>query len=75
MSEHRHRTKRIPSGFFNQPGAEFISAVIFGNIGTVTKFNRIGYLRGYGRKGKLRMVRRGTCHDHDPDRTEPRVFS
>ena len=35
--------KSIPSGFFYQPGAEHVSAVIFSNAGTVAKFNRMGH--------------------------------
>jgi hypothetical protein len=72
--EHIRGSKRIPSGFFYQPGAESISAVLFGNTGTLPKFNRMGYLKGYGRNTGVRMFRVGTCHDPDPDAAEPAVF-
>ena len=35
---HKSEEKNIPSGFFGQPGAENVSAVLFSNGGTVAKF-------------------------------------
>jgi len=64
VSAHKDRDKEIPSGFFSLPGAEHISAVIFGNTGTVAKFNRLGYLNDHGRDADLVMIRRGVCYDH-----------
>ena len=46
--EHRWGDKVIPSGFFNQPGAENVSAVFVNNSGTISKFNRMGLLGGFG---------------------------
>lgn len=43
IDEHKAGAKRIPSGFFAQPNAENISAVLFSNTGTVAKFNRMGH--------------------------------
>lgn len=40
--------KTIPSGFFYQPDAENISAVLFSDSGTISKFNRMGKLAGFG---------------------------
>ena len=40
--------KNIPAGFFRQPGAENISAVIASNEATLTKFNRMGRIAGFG---------------------------
>lgn len=40
--------KVIPSSFFNLPFSKNISAVIFTNAGTITKFWRMGYQEGYG---------------------------
>lgn len=41
---HRWGPKEIPAGFFRLPGAENISAVIFNNSATISKFNRMGLL-------------------------------
>lgn len=42
-------TKRnIPAGFFRQPGAENVAAVLSSNAATLTKFNRMGSIAGFG---------------------------
>lgn len=46
--EHRRDDKVIPTGFFDQPGTEHISAVVFSNAGTKAKFTRMGTLAGFG---------------------------
>lgn len=38
----------IPAGFFRQPGSENVSAVIASNEATLTKFNRMGFIAGFG---------------------------
>lgn len=73
LEEHRHGDKRIPSGFFRQPDAERISAVLFCNTGTLPKFNRMGHQGEYMTKG-VRMLRWGSCYRHDPNATAPRPF-
>jgi len=73
VAEHRWGEKVIPSGFFDQPGAENISAVFANNSGTISKFNRMGLLGGFG-SGRVLMMREGTAVDHDPDALEPKVF-
>jgi hypothetical protein len=72
--EHRWKDKKIPSGFFNLPGAENISAVLFSNSATISKFNRMGKLAGFGDPSVL-MVRRGIQHDFAENATEPIGFS
>jgi len=47
LSEHRWGEKVIPSGFFEQPDSENVSAVLFSNSGTIAKFNRMGVLAGF----------------------------
>ncbi len=42
IEKHTWGDKEIPSGFFELPGAENVSAVIFSNSGTISKFNRMG---------------------------------
>lgn len=70
MLEHRTGRKMIPSGFFTQPNAENVSAVLFCNTGTVSKFNRMGHQGSY-HDPALRMVRWGSCFRHDPNSTLP----
>ena len=50
--------KTIPSGFFYQPDAENISAVLFSDSGTISKFNRMGKLAEFGDLS-VTMVREG----------------
>lgn len=40
--------KVVPAGFFRQPGAEHVSAVLANPGGTLSMFNRMGYLAGFG---------------------------
>ncbi len=73
VTVHRWGEKEIPSGFFDLPGAENISAVLFSNSGTISKFNRMGMLAGFG-SPRVVMVRRGFAVDHDPNASMPRPF-
>lgn len=73
IDEHRSGVKAIPSGFFAQPEAENISAVLFVNSGTIPKFGRMGLEAGLG-QGTVRMIRHGTCYRHDPNATLPEPF-
>jgi len=71
---HRWQEKEIPSGFFFQADAENISAVLYSNSATISKFNRMGKLAGFG-SPRVHMVRCGKCYRHDPNATEPDNFS
>ncbi|CAJ6933496.1 Uncharacterised protein [Burkholderia pseudomallei] len=73
LDEHKLGSKKIPSGFFQQPDANNISAVLFCNTGTIPKFNRMGHQGAYMTKG-VRMARWGTCYRHDPNATMPMAF-
>lgn len=53
--------KEIQSGFFLQPDTENISAVLANPSGTISKFNRIGFLAGFGDRD-IRMLRKGICY-------------
>ena len=53
--------KEIPAGFFLQPDTENISAVLANPSGTISKFNRIGFLSGFGDRD-IRMLRKGICY-------------
>lgn len=48
INDHRWGSKVFPSGYFFQPEAENISAVLFNGAGTIAKFNRIGVGGGFG---------------------------
>ena len=50
--------KTIPSGFFNRPDSENVSAVLFSESGTISKFNRMGKIAGFGDPSVL-MARGG----------------
>lgn len=74
VASHTYKGKTIPSGFFNQPDSENVSAVLFSNSATLSKFNRIGKLAGYG-NSEVKFVRMGICHDHNPNASSPKRFS
>ena len=73
VTEHRWKNKRVPSGFFDLPRSENVSAVLFSNSGTISKFERMGVVAGFGSK-RIRVFREGTVFDPDPDASEPRRF-
>lgn len=73
VGKHQHGAKQIPSGFFEQPNTEHVSAVLFSNSATISKFNRMGYLAGF-RPDNLGMIRIGSCYNHEPHATEPLPF-
>lgn len=70
---HQWNGKRVESGFFNLPGAENISAVLFSNSGTIAKFNRMGALAKFG-SPRVKLFRSGVAVNHDPDAAEPITF-
>ena len=72
VASHKHGNKEIPSGFFDLPDAENVSAVIFSNEGTLMKFNRMGFSRD--RHHGVRMVRIGLKLNFDPAATAPQAF-
>ena len=73
IKEHKWETKEIPSGFFYLPGAENISAVVFSNSGTISKFNRMGVLAGFGSR-RVVLIRKGFAMNHAPDSANPNEF-
>jgi hypothetical protein len=70
---HRWKNKEIPSGFFFLAGAEHVSAVLANPHGTMTKFNRIGFLAGHGSR-RVIMIRTGTRYRDDPNADAPLAF-
>ncbi|MCY1023985.1 hypothetical protein [Pyxidicoccus sp. MSG2] len=75
ISEHRFAGAVEPSGFFRLPGAENVSAVIVNPQGTITKFNRMGFLAGFGSR-RVRMLRTGVRRgERDADGPMPKPFA
>lgn len=58
-------TKTVDRPFFWQPDTEHVSAVLFSNAGTVSKFNRMGVRAGFGDRF-VSLVRRGGLSDPSP---------
>lgn len=63
--EHKWKYKSIPSGFFELPDSENVSAVLFSNNATITTFNRMGKLAGLGSSDVL-MIRHCLINDPNP---------
>lgn len=63
----------IPAGFFFQPLAENISAIIATPLGTLSKFNRLGKQAGFD-KYNTTMLRLGCCYRNDKNATVPDFF-
>lgn len=62
IAEHIYGNKTIPSGFFYQPDAENIAAVLFSDSGTISKFHRMGKVAGFG-DSTVTMIRFGQRFD------------
>jgi hypothetical protein len=70
IMEHRYGALVEPSGFFALPNSENISAVLVNPQGTLVKFNRLGYVAGFGDR-RVRMTRFG-FRRRDSDLVDPR---
>lgn len=66
IDEHKFKEKRIPSGFFDLPDAENVSAVIFSNAGTIAKFDRMGVAAEFATEG-YGYYRSGLRYNPDPN--------
>ena len=64
LEVHRSGSKEIPAGFFNQPDSEHVSAVLFSNAATITKFNRMELQKGGYET--VRAMRSGIRYDSNP---------
>ncbi|MBO6559454.1 MAG: hypothetical protein JJ959_02910 [Nisaea sp.] len=71
---HKYGQKEIPSGFFDLPGSEHVSAVLFSNAGTISKFDRIGVTAGFGAPSH-KYYRFGYRFNPDPNATIGIPFS
>ena len=59
--------------FFWQPNTEHVSAVLFSNAGTISKFNRMGVRAGFGDRF-VSLVRRGGLNDPSPGALDAIAF-
>lgn len=66
LTSHTVGSKSIPSGFFDLPDSENISAVIFTNAATTGKFTRMGW-RSHGVDATTMVARSGVMWNADPD--------
>lgn len=73
VDSHSFGGKRIPSGFFRLPHSDRVSAVLFSNSGTISKFNRLGQQGAY-HNPDIVLIRFGTRYDTDPTAAEPNQF-
>lgn len=60
--------------FFEQEGAEHVSAVLFSNAGTISKFNRMGVRAGFGDRF-VALRRMGIRNNPAPGSLDPIEFS
>jgi hypothetical protein len=70
---HTYKGKIIETGFFDLPGAENISAIIFSNAGTLAKFDRMGIAAGF-LPTDHKYVRMGFRYNPDPNAVHPLPF-
>lgn len=72
---HRYGDKQIPSGFFDFEGSEHVSAVLWTNAGTVSKFTRMAIAGPYP-DDDLTVLRFGRRFDDHPnaDKSKPFAF-
>lgn len=73
VEAHSLGEKTIPSGFFEQPDTQHVSALLFSNSGTHAKFARMGYQSGFG-SDVLKIRRFGRSFDESPDAMDSVLF-
>lgn len=74
IEKHAARGKELASHFFGQPDTENISAILFTNSGTHSKFSRMGYQHGFHTDGII-MFRAGRSYTPDPNAMDPTYFT
>lgn len=65
LGDHVVGEKVVPTNFFAQPENRQVSAILFSNAGTLTKFNRMGVRAGFG-DPFVTLIRRGVLNDSSP---------
>ena len=73
ISQWRAGTKTVSAPFFWQPDTQHVSAVLFSNAGTISKFNRMGVRAGFGDRF-VSLVRRGGTNDPSPGALDAVAF-
>ena len=73
VEEHAFAGKTIPSNFFDLPDSDHISAVLFSNSGTASKFNRMGQQGPYYNPA-ITLLRFGECANPDHNAAKPAGF-
>lgn len=73
IESHQWGAKIVPSGFFSLPGSEHVSAVIANPSATISKFNRMGLIAGFG-SNRVRMRRVGMAANLDSNAVGPKPF-
>jgi hypothetical protein len=74
LDEHVYGEAKEPSNFFALPEAENVSAVLLNPQGTISKFNRLGYIAGFGNR-EVQMVRSGIARGElNPADPRPTMF-
>lgn len=63
VEEHKGINKTIPANFFGLPNSEYVSAVLFTNQLTVSKFTRMGCFNGHPIPSNVTFQRSGLCVD------------
>lgn len=71
--DHIYKEKVVETGFFDLPGAENISAIIFSNAGTLAKFDRMGIAAGFI-PASHKYFRMGTRFNPDLNAVHPNLF-
>ena len=74
LEKHVWGSKTVPSGFFALPGSENVSAVLTNPSATISKFNRMGVLAGFG-SNRVRLHRTGVATNNEAGAAEPVQFS
>ena len=75
IDQHRYGEKVIPSGFFDDPLAANVSAVLFSNAGTIAKFDRMGIAAGFAPPPGIKFYRIGIRSNPDPNAAVGTPFS
>ena len=73
IDNHEYNGKKVPSGFFDLPDAENVSAVVFSNAGTIAKFDRMGVAADYAALG-YGYFRVGLKPNPDPNAVMGEMF-
>lgn len=74
LGDHVVGSKVVPTNFFGQPENRHVSAILFSNAGTLTKFNRMGVRAGFG-DPSVTLTRSGILNDPTPGSFEGIQFS